>query len=139
MFADEDSGRLSDEDTRRVLAEVLEDESLPRSSVEEVANKFYFKTPLNIAIADHRPERLFIKDLVKPENAAVISGWIKSTDQDFYAIEFGWRKGEHFRRGHFNPDFFIASQERLVVVEIKADCSPRSRPNLTSRSALQAC
>ncbi|MGC5173301.1 DEAD/DEAH box helicase [Microbacterium sp. DT81.1] len=121
VFADEDSGRLSDEDTRRVLAEVLEDESLPRSSVEEVANKFYFKTPLNIAIADHRPERLFIKDLVKPENAAVISGWIKSTDQDFYAIEFGWRKGEHFRRGHFNPDFFIVLQERLVVVEIKGD------------------
>ena len=49
VFADEDSAAMSDEETRQVLAEVLDDESLPRSSVEEVANKFYFKTPLNIA------------------------------------------------------------------------------------------
>ena len=86
-----------------------------------MANKFFFKTPLNIAIANHRPERVFIKDLVKPENSAVTSGWIKSTDQDFYEIEFGWRKGEHFRRGLFNPDFFIATATRIVVVEIKSD------------------
>lgn len=121
VFADEDSAALSDEETRRVLAEVLGDESLPRSSVEVVANKFYFKTPLNLVIADHRPERLFIKDLIKPENAAAISGWVKSTDQDFYEIEFGWRKGEHFRRGHFNPDFFFLTQDRIMVVEIKGD------------------
>ncbi|WP_307454627.1 DEAD/DEAH box helicase [Microbacterium sp. SORGH_AS_0344] len=121
VFADEDSASLSDEETRRVLNDVLEDDSLPRSAVEEVSNKFHFKTPLNIAIANHRPERVFVKDLIKPENAAVTSGWIKSTDQDFYSIEFGWRKGEHFRRGHFNPDFFIATKGRILVVEIKGD------------------
>ena len=121
VFVDEDSAALSDEEARRVLSEALDDDSLPRSSVEEVANNFYFTTPLNIAIANHRPERLFIKDLIKPENAAAISGWIKSTDQDFYAIEFGWRKGEHVRRGRFNPDFFLSAQGRIMVVEIKGD------------------
>lgn len=121
VFVDEDSMQLSDEETQRVLAEVLGDDSLPRSSVEEVSNKFYFKTPLNLAIANHRPERLFIKDLVKPENSAAIKAWIKSTDQDFYEIEFGWRKGEHFRRGRFNPDFFLATTDQVIVVEIKGD------------------
>ncbi|WP_218838194.1 DEAD/DEAH box helicase [Microbacterium sp. SZ1] len=121
LFADDDSSGLSEEETQRVLAEVLADDSLPRSAVEQVANKFHFKTPLNIVIANHKPERLFVKEMVKAENAAALAGWIKSTDQDFYGIEFGWRKGEHFRRGHFNPDFFLATGDRIVVVEIKGD------------------
>ncbi|MFS0852558.1 DEAD/DEAH box helicase [Microbacterium sp. 179-I 3D4 NHS] len=121
VFIDEDSRGLSEEETQRVLSDVLEDDSLPRSAVEEVANKFLFKTPQNIVIANHKPERLFIKELVKADNAAALVGWIKSTDQDFYDIEFGWRKGEHFRRGHFNPDFFLATNDRVVVVEIKSD------------------
>lgn len=121
VFIDDDSATSSDEETARVLGEVLDDDTLPRSAVEVVVNKFTFKTPLNLTIASHRPERLFMKDLVKPENATVITAWIKSTDQDFYSIEFGWRKGEHFRRGSFNPDFFIRTPSRTIVVEIKAD------------------
>lgn len=121
VFVDDDSVRLSHDDSRRVLADVVDDDSLPRSSVEEVSNKFHFKTSLNLVIANRRPERLFVKDLVKAENAAVLSGWIKSTDQDYYSVEFGWRKGEHFRRGRFNPDFFISCGGRVFVVEIKGD------------------
>lgn len=121
LFFDDDAFALSDEVTQAVLKEVIDDETLPRSAFDHVANKFNFKTPQNLVIANHKPERLFIKELVKPENAKNLDGWIKSTDQDFYPIEYGWRKGEHFKRGFFNPDFILRADATILVVEIKAD------------------
>jgi type III restriction enzyme len=121
LFLDDSTLDLSDEDTRLVLQEVLDDESLPRSAWQKVGNTYHFKTPLNLVIADHRPERDFVRYLVKPENAAVIDAWIKSTDRDFYPIEYGWRKGEHPKLGFFNPDFFIKKDSHILVVEIKGD------------------
>jgi type III restriction enzyme len=32
-----------------------------------------------------------------------------------------WKKGEHPKRGHFNPDFFIKVNNCILVVEIKGD------------------
>jgi len=49
----------------------------------------------------------------------MIESWLKSTDQDFYPIEYAWRKGEHPKRGFFNPDFFIKVDSHVLVVEIK--------------------
>jgi len=121
VFFDEHALTLSDEGTRAVLAEVVADESLPRSAYDQIANPFDFRTPQNLVIANHQPERLFVRKLVQSENAQVLSGWIKSTDQDFYPIEYGWRKGEHFRRGFFNPDFFLSTNGLILVVEIKGD------------------
>ena len=118
---DDNSSNLSDEDTRLVLQEVLDDEGLPRSAWEHVENAYHFKTPLNLVIADHKPERAFIRHLVAPENATVIDAWIKSTDTSFYPIEYAWRKGEHPKRGFFNPDFFIKKTKHILVVEIKSD------------------
>jgi len=74
-----------------------------------------------VVIADHKPEREFVRRLIRPENAAVIDAWIKSTDRDFYAIEYAWRKGEHPKRGFFNPDFFIKVGKHVWVTEIKGD------------------
>ncbi len=79
-----------------VVEFVLEDDTLPRSAVTFINNRFHFKTPQNLVLADHRPERLFVRGLTKPENAAVLSGWIKSTDQNFYPIEYSWRRGAQF-------------------------------------------
>ena len=121
VFVDDLSLTLSDEETTSVLNDVIEDEGLPKSAIVQVPNSFHFKTPLNVAIADHKPERDFMRQLVKPENAAVVDAWIKSTDQDFYPIEYAWRKGEHPKRGFFNPDFFIKVGKHILVVEIKDD------------------
>ncbi len=121
VFYDEHALAVSDEETRAVLQAVLDDESLPRSAVERVDNSFLFKTPLNVVLTNHRPERDFVRRLVRSENAAVIDGWIKSTDQDFYSIEYTWRKGEHPQRRFFNPDFFIKMGDHVLVVEIKGD------------------
>ena len=121
IFWDDLSKKLSDEETINFLNEIEEDETLPRSAMEKIVNTYNFKTPLNVVIADHKPERLFVRELIKHENSKVVDSWLKSTDQDFYPIEYSWKKGEHPRRGRFNPDFFIKINENILVVEIKGD------------------
>lgn len=121
VFADEQSFGLSDEETRGMLAEVRDDENLPRVAWQYVDNSFLFKTPLNIVLTDRKPERDFVRHLLKPENAKAIDSWLKSTDQGFYEIEYAWRKGEHPTRGYFNPDFFIKKGNDILVIEIKGD------------------
>lgn len=120
VFWDEHSKRLSDEEMRQHLQDALNDWELERS-LFEVSNAYLFKTPLNIAIANHEPEYRFIRTLLRQENATAIDSWIKSTDRDFYPIEYAWRKGEHPKRGFFNPDFFIKKGNHIVVIEIKGD------------------
>lgn len=121
IFLDDNSLYLSNEEVQTVLREVLDDETLPRSAIHQISNSYLFKTPLNVVIADHQPERSFIRHIISNENADVIDKWIKSTDKDFYSIEFAWRKGEHAKRGSFNPDFFIKKGSHIFVVEIKGD------------------
>jgi len=121
VFWDDLSKKLSDEESVNFLNEINEDETLPRSAMEEIENTFNFKTPLNVIIADHKPERQFVRKLIKDENSKVVDSWLKSTDQDFYPIEYSWKKGEHPKRGRFNPDFFIKINENILVVEVKGD------------------
>ena len=121
IFWDDLSKKISDEESINFLNEIDEDETLPRSAMEKIDNTYNFKTPLNIVIADHKPERLFVRELIKHENSKAVDSWLKSTDQDFYPIEYSWKKGEHPKRGRFNPDFFIKIDKNILVVEIKGD------------------
>lgn len=121
VFADELSFRESNEENKKILEEISNDETLPRSAWQYIDNSYLFKTPLNIIIANHKPERDFVRQLIKLENAQKIDAWIKSTDRDFYSIEYAWRKGEHTKRGFFNPDFFIKKENCIIVIEIKGD------------------
>jgi len=119
IFMDDDSENLSDEESRIVLKEIVDDVMLPRIAFHQIGNTFHFKTPLNIVIANHKPEYDYVRKLVEGENAAAIDSWIKSTDHEFYSIDYSWRKGEHAKRSTFNPDFFIKVEKRIIVVEIK--------------------
>lgn len=121
IFADERAFELSDEEVKALLEEVRDDETLPRLAWHYVENTFLFKTPLNIVLAERKPERDFVRQLLKPENATAIDSWIKSTDKGFYEIEYAWRKGEHPKRGYFSPDFFIKKGNDILVIEIKGD------------------
>ncbi len=105
----------------KLLQELDEDESLPRSALIEVKNKYNFKAPLNVVFASYEPERKFIRGLTTDQTARAIDAWIKSLDVGFYSIEYSWRKGEHPKQGSFNPDFFIRKGNDVVVVEIKMD------------------
>ena len=86
-----------------------------------VSNRYDFKSPLNLAIADSDNERRFIKELLQPEVIDHYDMWLKSTAMGFYKIDYAWKKGEHQKRGEFSPDFFIKVGDLIIVVEIKDD------------------
>lgn len=91
---------------------------------EPITNSCDFKTPLNLAIADGKPERRFIRELCTRNNAQALDAWLKNTNQKFYWIEYSWKKGkkgDHARRGEFSPDFFIKKGDMIFVVEVKDD------------------
>ncbi len=118
------------EEQYNILTELIDDESLPRSSIKE-QNEYYFKTPLNIILTNGTPEREFIKYLCKQDISKEITSWIKSRDRGFYSIEYSLKYGDKNSKTRkyavktFNPDFFIkATQnnyEYVFVIEIKAD------------------
>jgi len=121
VFWDDYSMSLGEAADRKLLKELEEDESLRRSSLIKVENKYNFKTPLNVALASYEPERRFIRGLTAQQTTKAIDAWIKSLDVGFYSIEYSWRKGEHPKQGSFNPDFFIKVGNDIIVVEIKVD------------------
>ena len=121
VFWDDYSMILGEAADRKLLKELEEDESLPRSALIKIENKYNFTTPLNMALASYEPERRFIRGLITDQTAQAIDAWIKSLDVGFYSIEHSWRKGEHPKQGSFNPDFFIKVGSDIIVVEIKMD------------------
>jgi type III restriction enzyme len=122
VFYTDDSAELLRADERASFDELIDvDGDYPAKAAYRVANAMHFKTPVDIAIADHAPERKFIRKLCDRANAPFIDAWLKSTDRDFYPIEYSWKRGEHSKRGQFSPDFFIKQGRHVHVVEIKDD------------------
>jgi len=113
-----------EEEAKDILKEVIDDESFLKSSEKEI-NQYLLKTPLDIVFTKGEPERRFLEQLCRKENAEKISSWVKSRDQGFYTIEYSWRKGEHPKQQTFNPDFIIRIQkdgiDYIVIIEIKED------------------
>ena len=113
-------GSLQDEQ-REFFREVEDEDGEFRSGRESIANAADFKTPANIAIADARPERRFIRELTRRENAKEIVAWLKNTPMGFYSMEYAWKKGNRPKRGEFSPDFFIKQGDQIFVTEVKHD------------------
>jgi hypothetical protein len=71
-----------------------------------VVNASKLKSPQNIVIVSHSPEKEFVFRLI--EDADYIDSWIKSPDKNFYAVDYEyWKGGKDRVRRSFNPDFFI--------------------------------
>lgn len=119
FYTDEYKNECSKEQVD-ILNDIISDISLPRSASKEV-NHYCLKSPVSVVLTKQDPERRFVEAITNPKVAESIDSWIKSKDQNFYSIEYAWRKGEHPTQGHFNPDFFIKCGDNIVVVEIKAD------------------
>lgn len=115
------------EDTLTVLREVIEDGNLRVNALERNINPFLFKTPIDLVFTIAEPERKFVKELIKEENAKAITSWIKSKNQNFYSLEYSQstKAGRHTTQHQFNPDFFIVVKKGdtdfIAVVETKSD------------------
>jgi len=118
FFTDQTRDTLTDEQVE-FFDEVTEPGALFKKV--PIENRRDFKTPLNAAIASSDPERRFILGLLTDSNLPHYDAWIKSTDTRFYEIDYAWRKGEHPKRGKFNPDFFIKVGHLILVIEIKGE------------------
>lgn len=71
-----------------------------------VVNTSKLKSPQNIVLVSHSPEKEFAFQLI--DNSGYIGSWIKSPDKNFYSIDYEyWKGGKDRVRRSFNPDFFI--------------------------------
>ena len=121
---------ITNEEQKRVIQDIIDDESLPRSSVKEV-DYCLFKTPVTTVLTSSKPERKFVELLCKRENAQLITSWIKSRDRNFYEIEYSCKygsadsKSRKYYHNKFNPDFFLKVEKDgityYIVIEIKDD------------------
>ena len=103
-YTDESRRHIRDEEIQ-LFDEIVEPGSGYKSI--RIINRFDFKSPLNIAIAESENERRFLSMLLQPENTSSYYAWIKAPSQRFYEIDYAWKKGAHVKRGKFSPDFFI--------------------------------
>jgi type III restriction enzyme len=124
VFYDDHSAELSHDDDRRRLDEIVGDESeFPNKASKRIPNAYVFKTPVNVVLTTHRPEREFTRRLFENEIPTKLRAWVKAPDAGWYGIAFSWRKGDHTKRGRFFPDFFLVLEKGsdVLVVEIKDD------------------
>ncbi len=124
VFFDSESAVLSLEDDRLSLADLTADDApYPRQAAREVSPRFYFRSPVNVVLTSHAPERRFVQALFEPAHAEQLGGWIKSPDTGFYEIAYSWRKGDHTKQAKFNPDLFLrlVNGKTILVVELKDD------------------
>lgn len=126
FYSDDYENEIVIEETLQAFEDIKENEhKLFRSAFEDSINKFLFKTPIDLVFTSREPERKFVSELVKNENAQKLSSWLKSKNQSFYSLEYSFTKGSHTSSHWFNPDFFILIEkddfQYISVVEIKAD------------------
>ncbi|HRZ84605.1 MAG TPA: DEAD/DEAH box helicase family protein [Candidatus Dojkabacteria bacterium] len=130
VFVSEDWEEKLDEENKIVLQELIKankqisiEQTGSFTSVDAIYNKDvittlipnkriytvkseYFKSPQNLIIANHDPERDFVFQLFGL--GEYIDGWVKSPDSDFYSIDYEyWKAGKDRTMRAFNPDFFI--------------------------------
>lgn len=85
-----------------------------------VVNTSLFKTPQNLVIVSHDPERDFVFKLI--DNANYIDSWIKSRDMGFYSLSYEfWKGGKDRVRRSFNPDFFIKIDLSKYITKISGN------------------
>lgn len=124
VFFDSESLETGEDADRAAIREISDDDSsYPKRAARRIDNKFFFKSPVNVLLATHEPERSFLARLFEPDVAPKIHSWIKSPDSGFYEIGYSWRRGDHTKQARFNPDLFIkiADSIDLLVVELKDD------------------
>ncbi|MCG2717940.1 MAG: hypothetical protein L6408_03790, partial [Nanoarchaeota archaeon] len=112
---------LEDDESFYIRGKIITDLSLDQ-----------YKSPLNITLLSHNPEKRFVEMLVN-DYSKYIDAWIKSNDQGFYTVPYIHRPGTHSLQKDFNPDFFFKKKNKINVVEIKSedDSTVKNKDKLT--------
>jgi len=98
-----------------------------------VVNISLFKTPQNLVILSHEPEKAFVFNLIK--YAKYLDSWIKSRDMSFYSLDYEFfKKGKDRTRRSFNPDFFVKINLENYIKRLSSD---HPGANLTDLQQLQ--
>lgn len=124
VFYDSESASVSEDADARALSEITDPDSpYPKRAARLIDNKYDFKSPVNIVLVTHEPERAFVRRLFEPDIAKKLDAWVKVPDVGFYEIAYSWRKGDHTKQGKFNPDVFIALSDSsdVLAIELKDD------------------
>lgn len=125
FYSDDYKNDIVITDTLISFEDIKLDLTLPRSAFSESIIPHLFKTPIDLVFTSREPERKFVYELIKKENAQKLSSWLKSKNQSFYSLEYSFTKGSHTNSHWFNPDFFILIEkdnyQYISVVEIKSD------------------
>ena len=88
-----------------------------------VVNTSKLKSPQNIVMVSHSPEKEFVFQLI--DNSDYLDSWIKSPDKNFYGIVYEyWKGGKDRVRRSFNPDFFIKMDLAEYISGIESDGNP---------------
>jgi len=96
-------------------------------------NTSLFKTPQNLVILSHEPEKEYVFNLIK--YAKYLDSWIKSRDMGFYSLDYEFFKGGKDRtRRSFNPDFFVKINLENYIKRLTSD---HPGANLTDLQQLQ--
>jgi type III restriction enzyme len=131
LFYDSKSDSLGKPDDAVALkkAQEMEQGDVP-VHLHEIDNTYLFKSPVNIVLSDHTPEREFVRRLFRQASADALQSWVKAPDSGFYTIDYSYQgRSGGTKRSRFNPDFFLLLKDgNVVVVETKAndDDSPQN-------------
>ncbi len=88
-----------------------------------VVNTSKLKSPQNIVMVSHSPEKEFVFQLI--DNSDYLDSWIKSPDKNFYSITYEyWKGGKDRVRRSFNPVFFIKMDLAEYISGIESDGTP---------------
>jgi len=118
VFYDENSEKYSNESDKETI-DFLKWEIWPKYFIN-ILNSTLNKTPLNINIASSWPEKDFINLLINEKYNDFIDWFFKSKDRWFYDLEYRWLQWSRTPKiWKFNPDFFIKSGNKILVIEIK--------------------
>ncbi|MDD5689575.1 MAG: hypothetical protein PHQ76_04780, partial [Caldisericia bacterium] len=94
-----------------------------------LVNTSLFKTPQNLIVLSHEPEKIFMFKLI--ENSKYIKAFVKSRDMGFYSIDYEYfKKGKDRTRRSFNPDFFIKIEVQEYIEKIQENTPGQELENL---------
>lgn len=120
-----------------LLDEVLDDRTVPRGAVIEVTDQLRWRTPVDLVIVSHEPERGFLRELLARGEAAGVHAWVKSPDSGFYSVPYAITRNGNTRNLGFNPDWFIAVGDDILVVETKMNEDTKDENRAKIKSATE--